>query len=139
MIIKPDKMSILSSTNRLRDVRADPTVAESSEEPDVASLSPLSTPGVLDGPEVPAVAVSAVAHHSHRVGEGHVARDEEPVAVSRHLGLAVAQSSVEPDVASLSPLSSPGVLDLPEVPTVAVSAVAHHSHRTLNYFPVFVR
>ena len=67
-------------------------MAQSSVEPDEASLSPLRSPGVLDLPEVPAVAVSAVAHHSHRVGI--VAGSEEPAAVSRHLGLAVAQTGV---------------------------------------------
>ena len=69
-------------------------MSESPEEPDVASLSPLRSPGVLDGPVVPAVAVSAEAHHSDGGRVGDVAPDEEPVAVGRHLGLAVAQTGV---------------------------------------------
>ena len=54
--------------------RPDPAVSESSVEPDVNFPPPLSSPGVLDAPEVPVVAVSPVVHHGHRVGEGDVAR-----------------------------------------------------------------
>ena len=73
-----DWATYLCPTDWLRDVRPDPAVSETSVEPDVAFLSPLSSPGVLDAPEVPAVAVGAVAHHGRRVGEGDVARYEEP-------------------------------------------------------------
>ena len=76
-----ENATYLCPTDRLRDVGAHPAVPDSSVEPDVALLSPLSPPGVLDPPEVPAVAVSPVADHCGRVGEGQVARYEEPEVV----------------------------------------------------------